>query len=456
MTIRPITSARFEALCFFRNPELKLYAEEREWYSDETENVLGVVLFDKIDFDWNFVILGRDEMERFCAIDQDINFPSADDARKAVHEKMLSHSAAGTRTFPQGRDVRNKRAFRLFAPIVPPDKRNPLFITLSETGAFSPAKEIITEIAYTFDDPDGNYIKDFQSDGFDARLWELYLYAALHESDFLVNRDFHAPDYICDKFGFPVVIEATTVNPTKLRGQIEVIQEDPDSEEIANYIAIKFANALFYKLQKRYWDLAHVHGKPLVLAVADFKKPEGIHYSAKYLQEYLYAQRQTKEGNIFINTPIKHHVYRDRKKPSGFFYLPDSENISAVLFSDGGTISKFNRMGKIAGFGSQNVMMLRIGQRYETCRSADVTEFRLAVSPPQYTETWSEGIYIFHNPNAKTPLDSRLFPDASHTFFTNGHFRISVPDRFPVWSKTIILHPDETISSIETPRPQVN
>ena len=164
-------------------------------------------------------------------------------------------------------------------------------------------------------------------------------------------------------------------------------------------------------------------------------RPEGIYYSAKFLQEYLYGQRQSREGNTYVYTPIQEHVYRDRKKPSGFFSLPDSGNISAVLFSDGGTISKFHRMGKLAGFGNQDVKMLRVGQRYETSQSPDVTVFRVKVDPPGYAETWSEGIYVFHNPRAKYPLSPQLFPDASHTFLTNGQYAISVPDRFPIWSK---------------------
>jgi hypothetical protein len=42
--------------------------------------------------------------------------------------------------------------------------------------------------------------------------------------------------------------------------------------------------------------------------------------------------------------------------PSGFFDLPGPENVSAVLFSNSGTISKFNRMGVVAGFGSRRVV----------------------------------------------------------------------------------------------------
>lgn len=437
--IKPIPKARFEALCFLRRPNAKLFAEEREWYADQDENILGIVLLDKIDHDWSYVVLGRDELASFAAIDQNVSLPTVDAAREELHNKMLQYSAAGEKVFPQGRDRKGQKIFQLFHPVLQAEKRNPDFGLLSAASAYSPAKEIIAEIAYTFEDPDGNYIEQFQGNGFDARLWELYLYAALHENDFDINRDFHAPDYLCSKYGVPLVIEATTVNPTQDGESIESIKEDPDGIEMANYMAIKFANALYSKLQKRYWDLEHVKGMPLVLAVADFRKPEGVFFSAKFLEEYLYGQRQSREGNAYVYTPIREHVYRDRKKPSGYFSLPDSENISAVLFSDGGTLSKFNRMGKLAGFGKQDVNMLRIGQRYETSKSPEATVFEVMVNPPSYVETWSEGIYIFHNPRAKYPLVPQLFPDACHTFLINGKYAISVPDRFPTWSKTIIF-----------------
>ena len=100
-------------------------------------------------------------------------------------------------------------------------------------------------------------------------------------------------------------------------------------------------------------------------------------------------------------------------------------------------------MGKLAGFGSRDVNMVRIGQRYETSKSQEATEFRLIVEPPGYSETWSEGIYIFHNPRAKYPVTPDLFPDASHLLLINGQYAISVPDRFPIWSKTIILSTEQ-------------
>lgn len=101
-------------------------------------------------------------------------------------------------------------------------------------------------------------------------------------------------------------------------------------------------------------------------------------------------------------------------------------------------------MGKLAGFGKSGVKMIRFGHRYETSGSEEAIEFRVEINPVSYIETWSEGIYIFHNPKAKYPLPPQLFQEASHTFLTHGQYTITVPDRFPIWSKTFILSTEES------------
>lgn len=47
-----------------------------------------------------------------------------------------------------------------------------------------------------FKDIDGNFIEQFQSTGFDARLWELYLNTYLIEEQLFFDRNYNAPDFI--------------------------------------------------------------------------------------------------------------------------------------------------------------------------------------------------------------------------------------------------------------------
>lgn len=436
MNIKAISQPRFEALCFMRLGRAKLISEEREWYSDNDENVLGVIIFDKPDEDWLYVILGRDEVARFRAIDQEINYKTDAEARNALHKKMDEYVRAGQSVFPQGLERKSQKTFLIFKPIAQQDALNPTFSVLAESNGYSPAREIIKEIAYTFEDPDGNYLQQFQTTGFDARLWELYLYAVLHELGFEMDRTHKAPDYVCFGFGLTVIVEATTANSIQPKDSVKVA--NLKQRELEDFIAITFGSALYSKLQKRYWEKEHVKGHALVLAVADFRRSEDLGYCAPLLMQYLYGLRQHVDEGVFSFSSIKEHTFGGKTIPSGFFNLPDAENISAILFSDHGTISKFNRMGKIAGFGDPSVIMVRVGERFPTRDSEAPEPFRALVEVT-YRETWTEGIWIFHNPHAKIHLERDLFPDIAHVYIENGGFHVYLADTFPTWSKTLIF-----------------
>jgi len=160
--------------------------------------------------------------------------------------------------------------------------------------------------------------------------------------------------------------------------------------------------------------------------------------------EYLYGVRErimkTDQGLQRLATPISEHIYREKRIPSGFFSQPDAENVSAVLFSNSGTISKFNRMGKLAGFGDPTVKMIRVGKRYDHDKNKlEPADFDLEIDQKSYSETWSEGVSIFHNPNAKIPLQEELFPLAAHHYFREGRLVSYLPDFFPMASITHIL-----------------
>ena len=436
MSIKVISRQRFEALSFMRLGRVKLISEEQEWYTDDNENVLGVVILDKPDQDWLYVILGRDEVARFRAIDQDINFKTVAEARTALTQKMEEYARAGENMFPQGLDQKNQKTFQIFEPLLSQKLLHQDFIVLAESNGYSPAREILKEIAYTFVDTDGNYIQQFQTNGFDARLWELYLYAVLHEMDYEIDRSYQAPDYMARNIVGQIVLEATTANaaPPLLDMEARKLKDI----QLEDYVAIRLGSPLFSKLNKRYWDQAHVKGHPFILAVADFRRHETLSFCAPYLMHYLYGIRQNETADGGTYSPIKKHTFEGKTIPSGFFNLPDAENISAVLFSDSGTIAKFNRMGRVAGFGDPSIIMARVGERFSRRDSERPEAFRVLVDE-QYQERWSEGIWIFHNPQAKHPLPMESFSDVAHVRLEKGEFQVYLNDAFPTWSKTLIF-----------------
>jgi hypothetical protein len=44
---------------------------------------------------------------------------------------------------------------------------------------------------------DGNFVEQFQTRGFDARIWELYLFAAFREMNYGIERVHAVPDFEC-------------------------------------------------------------------------------------------------------------------------------------------------------------------------------------------------------------------------------------------------------------------
>ena len=81
------------------------------------------------------------------------------------------------------------KKLEILAPCVADDKLHPNFKILAESDSYSPARGIIKELSFAFTDLDGNYRKDFQTTGFDGRLWELYLIRHADIAPSHVDRD---------------------------------------------------------------------------------------------------------------------------------------------------------------------------------------------------------------------------------------------------------------------------
>ena len=424
---------------FTREPFVQYFAEEIEYYSDEN-GVLGIIILDITDQDYSSIILSRDSSKQYKAETIEVSIPTIDEARKWIDNKLSSdrlifHEPTG-------------KFFDIFKIIVSSDKRHPFFDYLNEYVGLLAAKEVIKEISYHYKDIDGNFVQQFQSlNGFDARLWELYLFCLCREEYFQFNRNSYAPDFMVEKEGTEIAIEAVTINRS-INTREAIVQDSTPSnrEEIEKKLQYempaKYANALVKKLNKLYWTLSHVAGKPLVFAIADFHAFMSMTWSFEALLEYLFGYRpsftQDKEGKTtFIFKEIEGFIKPSGAiMPAGFFNIPDSENVSAILFSATATLSKFNRMGKQAGLGSEKSNLVRTG----ICHNPDPN----SPYPLQFTykvdenskETWAEGVSIFHNPKALIPIDSQLFPSCAHHFLVDGRIKSIFPEFFPYGSLT--------------------
>lgn len=246
------------------------------------------------------------------------------------------------------------------------------------------------------------------------------------------------------------------MNPTKDKSGAELPPPPVNTEEqrvayLKEYMPIKFGSALYSKLGKEYWAREHVRGKPFVLAVQDFSSPASMIFTRTGLGIYLYGYdhdwSHDENGKLLIRPRrVTAHTWESKVVPSGFFFLPGGENVSAVLFSNSGTMSKFNRIGLLAGFGSGRVEMIRQGFAYKhDDNSAAPEPFSKIVGASDYSEDWSEGLEVFHNPRAQVPLDPSLFPRSSHIRLQDdGQIAAMLPEWCPLGSRTLIRVRDHT------------
>lgn len=88
--IKPLTRARFCALCYSRTPLATMMSREEEWWSDVKERVLGIVLLDLADNDWTWVVLGRDEHGLFRAVAVNASIASQEQAGAGLKAALLT------------------------------------------------------------------------------------------------------------------------------------------------------------------------------------------------------------------------------------------------------------------------------------------------------------------------------------------------------------------------------
>jgi len=339
----------------------------------------------------------------------------------------------------------------LFVPIVAQEKLNPHYKLLVAAPGYSPTRVMLDQIYQDFHDPDGNFLEQFQTTGFDARFFELYLFAYFSRSGFKVDRTHSSPDFMVARNGVTVSVEATTVNPSQRESAAsEPLPSELDQRGFASYqdqeLPIRFGSPLFSKFQRRYWELEHCRDLPFVIAIEAFFNDDSLTLSDNGLAQYLYGQRMsadwTSEGILEVRTEtVESHVSGNKSIPSNFFDQPGTENISAVVFTNSGTHAKFTRMGYQQGFGIEHFDITRFGFSYYPHPDAkDPTYFIYSLAEPPLVESWGQGLVVNHNPNALFPLPRDFFPEAVQSYIEGGRYKSDHPSWHPIMSKTLVRH----------------
>lgn len=340
----------------------------------------------------------------------------------------------------------------------PDDELHPQFRSLATSPMHAPARAMMQAVFADFHDADGNFVEQFQTSGFDARTFELYLQALFTEQGWTIDRSHSRPDFFLRKDGFDVFVEATTANqagdgikPYKIappeRTKMDI------RANLANEVPIRLGSPLYSKLKKKYWELPHVAAHPLILAIESFHEAGSLLNSSSTLASYLFGLRQRwyhdHDGNLIIEPDrIAMHRIPGKEIPSGFFFQPDAQRISAVLFSNSGTAPKFNRMGQEGAFHSNAVRMIRYGTCYRHDPNAALpAPFVYEVGDGEWQETWREGTTLIHNPAALHPVRAGTLGAGEELRLESGQIVADIAEPFHPYGSITHNYPGDISTS---------
>ncbi|MGO4480297.1 hypothetical protein [Rhizobium sp. 2TAF27] len=456
--VKPLSEARFHLLSIgVRMAVSRLTSGEISYWSDHEERILGLISLDFTDRDFAWMILARDRIGRFRCCMVDASIESEPLATEILLREMAKLVKEGIPADFGWQGDEPNAPFDVLS-VTHGEKLHQYFEVLNDAGHM-PARAALKEIGPWLAPADPHFVKEFQTTAFDQRIWELYLWAAFRELGFDVTQP-EAPDFSCRAPGIAFTVEATAVSPSTA-GPLAVHPEPTTPEEQAeflkNYMPMKFGSSLTSKLNKKnaagepYWDRAETRGKPFIIAIADFHKSADFEklgsmtYSHSALWPYLYGKRvvfEPKEegGGYWRMVNGEEHIYGGKTIPTGFFDLPGAENVSAVVFSNAGTLPKFNRMGLRAGFVPENHLYFRQGYRYDPSPEAYVgIPFHEDILSPDYEEYWSDELQVFHNPNARNPISPETFGGITQYYFKDGELYSITPESAVIASFTAVM-----------------
>ena len=325
---------------------------------------------------------------------------------------------------------------------------------------------VLNQLYLALPRPDPNWARDCQTGNFHTRLWEAHLLACFREQGLRVTQDFPSPDFhITNRRGGQAWIEAVTANPPIPYDHANappVPEPATRQERLIGPAAVRFAKTLHNKLARRYHELPHVVGKPFAIALADFHAPASMVWSRAALPSYLYGQEakiRESDGRIAAYHVDIGTLLGPESIPAGLFRSAAHAELSAVLFSNGCSISKLNRVGISGGANPNGFRYIRFGEFFDRTPGAlNAVPFRFDVASSEYRELWrpypyepwSAELEVFHNPYARHPIPDALLPEATHWRMRDGEVACSA---FYPWSilrsRTLVLRETDPIPRLE-------
>ena len=310
-------------------------------------------------------------------------------------------------------------------------KQHPKFKLLNNNVQMISEKRILENWTSGMIDKDGKMVREFQ-ETFHSSFWEFFLYRLFQDASFTLDQSHQMPDFII-KAPSDMYVEAVISNiKDGGRPESERTIEDQMTMMLPPYMNDKFydeldesivrnSSAIHSKIKKyresylkRGWVRDDV---PFVIAISSYDQ-------INYGREYIYSMLALLYGLYFDADSEQYNYKKSILKPGtkesfiqiGLFNNSDYSDISAIIYSCTVTLGKMTSLSISNNmFSTNTVYNIRrngIGENYQLQIVSDVC--------PEYLE---DGVFVFHNPNAKHKLPEDLFSNLCVTqfFFEDGN-----------------------------------
>ncbi|HHR5883435.1 TPA: hypothetical protein ACS7XF_003428 [Providencia alcalifaciens] len=298
------------------------------------------------------------------------------------------------------------------------------------------------------------FIVEFQTT-FNSSFWELYLNKAFRELGYSVDYTKDRPDFcITTPEGYQFNVEAVISDRSKVLSKEE---EDMDEEAYAQHSTIKLIGKLkdkkdlFIGSEKKknpYSSLEHVKNRPFVIAIAPFDSKMSLTQNNTMINRVLFGIEVPDIDDLSLS---KQKTVSSIFKPNGMpievgIFTNDSyKEISAIIFSTTGTLGKAvvesgsAQLVRATRFKIMKVdeFISKEGIRNEGRHAHRRSLYNYFVTKryiqdeevlgsdecichsSEWTETHLDGLHIYYNPFATTPLDPNIFSakEITHNFY---------------------------------------
>lgn len=308
---------------------------------------------------------------------------------------------------------------KLFVPIVDKSLWHPNFASVL-TPLHKAECDVVEGWASGFVDRDGKFVREFQTT-FNSSFWEIYLYALFKSYGIEVDWSKSRPDFCASKGDKSFIVEATTANAAQ--GMPNEWDREFSSEELGRLTRftpmnteamIRLSNAIHVKARKyedSYRKLAHVQGKPFVIAVAPFEQPHFILLHDRPIRALLYDEYVDEDAYIahpkrFPNGPPSvslRRVFKQNGSPIelGLFNDASLASVSAVVYSCTAT------WGKLATQSHNPMCEVFVASVWAS--SPNGAPQRRFQKRSEQNEGIHDGLQVYHNPYATHPLAPDVF-----------------------------------------------